>query len=74
MKAVIVSSSVLHKYDRWDAAFYTGIGKEADEKVASAEKRIKDAQAALERAKLERDEEQKRLVAMREAGEIKPLD
>jgi len=73
MKCGVVSSSTLHKHGRWDAGFYFGHAKRERDRVKRAEDRVTEAKRSLQRAKETVAEEEKRVAALVESGEVKPI-
>lgn len=68
-RVVIVKSSVLTKYDRWDPGFYLE-DPQLEEAVKKAEKRLKYAQSGLRTARKKVVENKKKVREMQEAGEV----
>jgi hypothetical protein len=75
MRACIVSSSTIAKYRRWDAGFYCGMveGKEIDEAIIGAEKRLRSAARSLVNLWQKKKEHEVRIRRMIAAGEVRPL-
>jgi len=68
-RVVIVSSSVLTKYRRWDPGFYLEDPKLENE-VEKAKKRLKYAQAGLRNTRKKVLENKKKVREMQEIGEV----
>ena len=72
-KVVIVKSSALTKYNRWDPEFYLGIGGSDTRaaELARAKRMLEDTRARIKRIKEEDKVEKARLKNMRKEDEIK---
>ena len=75
MKVVIVNSSTLTKYGRWDAGFFTGMTdhQTGEEAIAKAQEAVKVAQKRLEAAIKRHYDNEARIQQMVDAGEIIPF-
>ena len=76
MKAASVQASTMFKHGRMDPGYYLGLvdGEDADEKVARAEKAVKQAQSRLRTAKAKRREARARTARLIREGEVSPLN
>lgn len=82
MRAAVVSSATLAKYDRWDAAFYVkgfaatkdcGSDEDVDVAIARAEKTLAQAQARVARLRVLKQQVDARRQAMIDSGEVVPI-
>jgi hypothetical protein len=70
MKCAIISSKALAAAGRWDVAYFLG-DSEADARIQRAEKRLQEAQEAVNRAKAHKAQEDARVQQFVESGDVK---